>query len=105
MPCVLSIQVSLLHDSWRTVRLSAVSSDAAPDDDALLYRLFGFSLFASIIYRKRAVFGRLRKRRTFSTRATLMKELRILEDMLETDKSVLPAVVAYLDRGRMRFPH
>jgi len=48
--------------SWRTRQLNAVDLDAVPgaDDDASLYRLFGFSIHVGIKFRKRALYGRLR---------------------------------------------
>ena len=49
------------------------------------------------------MFGHLRKRYLFSTRAMLLKELICLEKLLEMDKAILPGVIAYQDRGGMTF--
>ncbi len=98
-------QVSLLQDSWRTIQLQAVDELPQPDDDVSLYRLFGFSLFAGISFRKRAVFGRLRKHYTVTKRRAFHIQLRMLQSLVEKEKSVLPACIKLQDRGRMTFPH
>ena len=95
-------QIALLHDSWRNTQLNAVSSEIKADDDASLYRLFGYSLFAAICHQEQSVFGHLHKCYSFLTRAKLLRKLRRLEKLLETDKAILPAV-AYQDR--MSFSH
>ncbi len=88
-----------------------------PDDDIALYRYFGFSLHASIISRKpkrwsthrdyRRRNSVLRKSIRFSALVRQKKniQLRILEHLLETDKSAIPAILKSMDRGRMTFPH
>ena len=76
-----------------------------PDDDVSLYRLFGFSLFAGISFRKKAVYGRLRKKFTRSKRNSYRFQLQALKSLLESDKSCLPACVKFQDRGKMMFPH
>ena len=55
-------QVTWLQSTWRTVQLSAVSEsdEVESDDDASLYRLFGFSLFVGMQFRKKTLYGRLR---------------------------------------------
>ncbi len=89
---------------WRTTQLQCVETQIEPDDDTSLYRLFGFSLFVSIRFRKRAIFGRLRKQYTITKRAIFRTQLRALTALLETDKSGLPACIRFQDRGKMRFP-
>ncbi len=91
---------------WRTTRLQCVETvdPAAPDDDTSLYRLFGFSIFVSIRFRKRAVFGRLRKHHTSAKKALYRVQLDALKTLVESDKTVLPACIKYQDRGKMLFP-
>jgi len=91
--------------SWRTVQCQAVEMTPEPDDDASLYRLFGFSLFAGINFRKKAVYGRLRKKFTASKRGSYKLQLQALKSLLESDKSCLPACLKFQDRGKMMFPH
>ena len=76
-----------------------------PDDDGSLYRLFGFSLFVGINFRKKAVHGSLRKIFTTCKRNSYSLQLNALKSLLETDKSCLPACVKFQDRGKMMFPH
>ena len=70
-----------------------------------LYRLFGFSLFASIRFRRKVVFGKLRKHSTTKRKKSYCAQLQILQSLLETDKTILPAALKYQDRGRMIFPN
>lgn len=98
--CDIFQQVKQVQESWRTVQCQAVDMNPEPCDDVSLYRLFGFSLFAGIRFRKKAVYGRLRKRFT-KTRL----QLQVLKSLLESDKSCLPACVKFQDRGKMMFPH
>ena len=72
------------------------------DDDVSLYRLFGFSLFIAIKFRKN---GQLRKHYHPSRRRRYALELKILKSIVETDKSVLPGTIKLQDRGKMTFPH
>ena len=79
----------------------------APDDDVFLYRLFGFSLHASIHFRSIRCEHRtaLSKKQTRAKKTIYHKELRVLRALKETDKSTLPAILIKQDRGRMAFPH
>ena len=99
------LQAKQLQLSWRTVQCQAVEMTPEPDDDVSLYRLFGFSLFAGISFRKKAVHGSLRKKFTRSKRNSYRLHLKALESLLEYDKSCLPACVKFQDRGKMRFPY
>ena len=72
-----------------------------PDDDVALYRLFGFSLHASISYHTQACSV---KRYTAVKKHELRKELKLLNLLLESDKTVIPAILKIQDRGRMKFP-
>ena len=76
-----------------------------PDNDASLYRLFGFSLFAGMRFRKKALHGKLRDHYHLSTRRKYRLELQVMKSLVETDKSVCPAVIKFQDRGKMTFPH
>ena len=53
------MQVTLLQSMWATAQSQVVTEERNPqaDDDTSLYRLFGFSLFVSIRFRKRVQFG------------------------------------------------
>ena len=75
------------------------------DNDASLFRLFGFALHVGIKYRKKVLYGKLRKRFCISKRRMYAAELKILKELVETDKSDPPAVVRFQDRGKMTFPH
>ena len=92
---------------WATVQSQAVTDEETPvaDDDTSLYRLFGFSLFVSIRFRKRALFGRLRTRYTYTRRQKYRQQYIILLSLKEQEKSVLPACIKFQDRGKMTFPH
>jgi len=93
--------------SWRTRQLNAVDLDAVPeaDDDASLYRLFGFSIHVGIKFRKRALYGRLRSHFQVARKKQYAKELLILKGIVEKDRSVLPGVIKFQDQGKMTFPH
>ena len=93
--------------SWRKSHIEAVrreSDTVEPDDDVSLYRLFGFALFAGIRARKSIAFGKHRKKFTQERRRKYAVDLQILESLVETDKSVLPACIHMQDRGKMMFP-
>ena len=100
-------QVTHLQSTWRTVQLSAVdeSDEVVSDDDASLYRLFGFSLFVGMRFRKKTLYGRLRQNYLPTTRRKYHLELQVMKNLVETDKSVCPAVIKFQDRGKMTFPH
>ena len=70
-----------MQASWRTVQCQAVEMAPEPDDDASLYRLFGFSLFAGINFRKKAVYGRLRKKFAASKRGLYKLQLQALKSL------------------------
>jgi len=67
--------------------------------------LFGFALHAGMHFRKKAVYGRLRSCFLPIKRRRYLDELNALKQIVETDKSVLPAVIKFQDRGKMTFPH
>ena len=92
----------MLQSSWRTVQLDAICEEEA-SDDVSLYRLFGFALFAGIRARKNVVSGKL-KMSSAKRRKEYAVHLRILQSLVETDKSILPACIRVQDRGRMTFP-
>lgn len=100
-------QVTWLQSTWRTVQLSAVSEsdEVESDDDASLYRLFGFSLFVGMQFRKKTLYGCLRHHYLPSKRRQYRLELQVMKSLVETDKSVCPAVIKFQDRGKMTFPH
>lgn len=111
--CYSFFQKQVLHliKHWSSVHLNyqeqlqpGIPSSCTPDDDIALYRLWGFSLFASIRFRKSAL-TKFCKRYTAIRRRSLAKQLTVLQTLLETDKSILPAVIRLQDRGKMNFPH
>ena len=81
----------------------AVCTEPIVDDNVSLYRLFGFSLFASIQFRRKVVIGKLRKHSTTKRKNSYCAQLQILQSLLETDKSILPAALKYQDS--MMFPN
>lgn len=81
------------------------TDEVASDDDASLYRLFGFALFVGIHFRKRTLYGRARQHYLPTTRRKYQLELQVMKNLVETDKSVCPAVIKFQDRGKMAFPH
>ena len=93
--------------SWRTKQLNAVDLDAVPeaDDDVSLYHLFGFELHVGMKFRKKATHGHLCSCFFPSRRRQYAMELAVLKSLVETDKSILPAVVRFQDRGKMTYPH
>ena len=56
-------------------------------------------------FRKKAAYGRLRSCFLPIKRRRYLDELNVLKHLVETDKSVLPAVIKFQDRGKMTFPH
>ena len=82
-----------------------MESEAECDDDTSLYRLFGFSLYVGIKFRKKTLHGRLRHHYHPSRRRQYALELKLLKSIVETDKSVIPAIIKFQDRGKMIFPH
>lgn len=100
-------QITSLQLSWRNAQLNAVDFDRTPetDDDGSLYRLFGFALHVGIKFRNKVLHGRLRSWFRPEKRRRYGLELTTLKSLVETDKSVLPAVVKFQDRGKMTFPH
>lgn len=95
----------MLQGSWRTAHLQAVDHSLEPDDDISLYRLFGFALFVSIRYRKRVIDSRLKRTATVQRRQLYRTHIKMLEALVETDKTTLPACISFQDRGKMRFPY
>ena len=81
--------------------------DAVPeaDDDASLYCLFGFALHVGMKFRKKTTYGHLCSYFCPSRRKQYAVKLAVLKTLVETDKSILPAVVRFQDRGKMTFPH
>ena len=82
------------------------SISVSADDDVTLYRLFGFSLHASMHFRSRSCWGRSRmaKRYSLEKRMNFRKQVSVLKLLTEKDKSVIPAILKEQDRGRMKFP-
>ena len=76
--------------------------DAVPeaDDDASLYHLFGFALHVGMKFRKKVTRGHLCSCFCPSRRRQYAMELAVLKTLVETDKSILPAVVRFQDRGK-----
>ena len=70
---------------------------------ASLYCLFGFALHVGMKFRKKATHGYLRSCFCPSRRRQYALELGVLKTLVETDKSILPAVVRF--QGKMTFPH
>ena len=56
-------------------------------------------------FRKKATHGHLRSCFCPGRRRQYAVELAVLKTLVETDKSILPAVVRFQDRGKMTFPH
>ena len=99
-------QVTWLQSTWRTVQLSAISEsdEVESDDDASLYCLFGYSLFVGMQFRKKTLYGCLCHHYLPSKRQYRL-ELQVMKSLVETAKSVCPAVIKFQDRGKMTFPH
>ena len=51
------------------------------------------------------MYGRLRSYFQAAHKKQYAKELVVLKSIVEKDKSVLPGVIKYQDRGKMTFPH
>ena len=104
-------QRNLILDNLSSKCESAICHEPAtpvtPDDDVSLYRLFGFSLHVSILFRSRSCWSRSRvaKRYTLEKKQKLRKQLSVLKLLVESDKTVIPAILKKQDRGRMKFPH
>ena len=98
----------LIQSIWRNAQINAVNGsidEVQPDDDASLYRLFGFSLFVAIRFRRKVLYGSLRRLYTLLKRKQYLVELNVLKSLIETDKSILPVIIRSQDRGKMTFPH
>lgn len=104
-------QRDLILDNLSSRCESAIRKEPAapvtPDDDVSLYRLFGFSLHVSIQFRSRSCWNRSRvaKRYTLEKKQKFRKQLSMLKVLVESDKTVIPAILKKQDRGRMKFPH
>ena len=96
-----------MQSNWRTIQLNTVdlAGHVDSDDDASLFRLFGFALHVGIKYRKIVLYGRLQKFFCQNRRNMYATELKILQELVETNTSDLPAVVRFQDRGKLTFPH
>ena len=94
----------MLQGSWRTAQLQAVDTALEADDNVTLYCLFGFSLFVSIQFRQRVIYGKLKHRFTRQRKNQYYTDVVILQSLLETDGTHLPACIKFQDRGKMRFP-
>ena len=81
------------------------AKESLPDDDASIVRVSGFALHSAIRYRKKALGPKLRSRHSTTTRETLQKELQFLKSLKAVDKSFVPQVIGYQDRGRMTIMH
>ncbi len=80
------------------------SKDAISDDDASVIRVPGFALHSSIQFRRKTL-GRLRSRYTAKSLEQFARELWLLEKMKATNKSFVPPVLKFQDRGRMVIMH
>lgn len=74
-------QVSLFNKHWASMHLTfrshlQASIVVTPDDDISLYRLWGFSLFASIRFRRQAL-TKFRKRYTPSSRKPFLCQVQV----------------------------
>ena len=104
-------QRDLILDNLSSRCESAIRQEPAtpvtPDDDVSLYRLFGFSLHVSIQFRNHSCWSRSRvaKRYTLEKKQKLRKQLSVLKLLVESDKTVIPAILKQQDRGRMKFPN
>ena len=105
-------QVHLLLTNLASNCASNITSLAPEaDDDIALYRLFGFSLHASITTRKNALGIGKRKKSTRISSPKLSlyrKQLKVLQSLIEHKKTTtaVPAVIQlFQDRGKMTFPH
>ena len=109
------IQLILERLEVQCETLLSQSSPMVPDDDVALYRFFGLSLHASIIVCKPRKWSHHRTRANsvrrrvnpFSVQERKKRSIQfhVLEHLLETDKTAIPAILKRLDRGRMTFPH
>lgn len=99
---VKQIQLILERLQSRCETLLSGNSTPLPDDDVALYRYFGFSLHASIIARRpRSWSHHLKKKRHRicpERRRKMNAQLLVLEHLLETDKTAIPAILKSLDR-------
>ena len=100
-------QVDILNNLFTKCEsaLKQTNASVTPDDDITLYRLFGFSLHASIHSGTQICTSKFTKRYTVLNRRNIRKQLSVLKQLLEEDKTRIPAVLAKQDRGRMKFPN
>ncbi len=81
------------------------AKESMTDDDASVVRVSGFALHSAIRYRKKALQPKSRSRHNSITREKLKKELDFLKLLKAADKTFVPRVVSYQDRGRMTIMH
>ena len=92
-------QRNMILDKLRTRCESGINQDPSmpvtPDDNATLYRLFGFSLHVCIRLSTRSCWScsRMAKHYTLKKKLKFRKQLSLLKLLVETDKTVIPAIL------------
>ena len=81
------------------------AKEALPDDDASIIRVSGFALHSAIRFGRKALLPKNKSKHTTVARQKFTKELELLKLMKTADKSFMPRVVTYQDRGHMTIMH
>ena len=102
---LLTEKSSQLHEQDVTDRTYPQAKVAVPDDDASVIRVSGFALHSAMRYRRKALLPRMKSKHSTKARQQFVKELELLKQMITDDKSFLPQVVKYQDRGHMTIMH
>ena len=81
------------------------AKESAPDDDASVIRVSGFALHSAISFRRRALLPKFKSKHSSEARRKFKRELELLQHMKASDKSFVPQVVLFQDRGRLTIMH
>ena len=74
------------------------------DDDVALLRLGGWALFSCLSYRKNALKGKSKIKHTTKKLEEFKSELKLLEALVDKNKTHLPKAISSQDRGYMTLP-
>ena len=78
---------------------------SAPDDDASIIWVCGFALHSTISLRKKALLINQHRKHKQVTRQHYKNEMKLLRKLKADDKSFLPPLIKYQDRGKMTIMH
>ena len=81
------------------------SRESIPDDDASIVRVSGFALHSAIEYRRKALLPKNKTKHSSVASHNFAQELDVLTRLKAEDKSFVPRVIDFQDRGHMTIMH